>query len=773
MGIVYRLGQGWEATKDLWSVLRPMRFCILVAIAIGYLIFAVDQSQDGLRALVEDALSLFKHDAGEQDGWAGTLDAIFFAVFAFGWGFQTFYWARFVSRIPPDPRPPPKYPRQVAKPPNNFYVLSDDAIKCLDLHLPRVLGGLVIVWVGLSVVKANWDRPPWVILAIVAVTVIALVLYFGLILWRRRVVRGILPTRNIAAFDVEGAFSYDLKAHSINEKVLRWGLVLIILTLVPFFVSGYWHVPDDWKGYIGFGLGVIWIAFGLWGAKKNGLPTPTKVMVGLNVIVTGAFFLLSIVQVVHPDAFDGLLKHLHFPTSPPIIMSVAAAWVFGGTFFLVYPGEVLRLPLTTFLAVFAIVVGLFGRYDNHMVRLRADQPAQITIDAAYDQWLDGQDKNAPKMVIVATAGGASRAAYWTALILSNIEQNIPNFHQHVFAISSVSGGSLGAGVYRAMLNDLPANVADRQPEAQCGKKPSFASLRDCGLAVIDHDFLGPTFLTGFYADLAQRVLPGALLPDRAGALEKSWEAAWAKTLPDAAVKLDNGFFSLWPAPAKNDWLPALLINGTSEKSGRRIITSNLQIDDKVFFDAVDFFGQMKHDVPVSTAIHNSARFPYIDAAGTLIVGDNGVTDRLIDGGYFENFGAGTAYDLAFYLRNRPNLQIFILQISSDPDLRNEATRDKAWPEAASWTLNVASDATVPPTGFYNTRDGVGYRATNVAGAFANRDGTPRYAFFTLTKDTEPMNWVLSDDAEATIRSEWDDPVNKQALQSVKDFLGAK
>src|SRR5207248_6178658 len=95
------LGRGWELFKDFWSVLRPMRFCVLVWIAISSLIIIVPQSQDALLALLEDTVAATR---------AGLADAAVFAALVFLWAFQTFYWARFVSRLPPRPHPPYRYP---------------------------------------------------------------------------------------------------------------------------------------------------------------------------------------------------------------------------------------------------------------------------------------------------------------------------------------------------------------------------------------------------------------------------------------------------------------------------------------------------------------------------------------------------------------------------------------------------------------------------------------------------------------------------------------
>jgi len=98
---IHSCGRVWDATKDVWSVLRPMRFCVFVGIAITVLILLVPQSQDAVLALLQDVF--LREGAGLASGLG---NAASFAALAFFWAFQTFYWARFVSRLPPRPRTP-------------------------------------------------------------------------------------------------------------------------------------------------------------------------------------------------------------------------------------------------------------------------------------------------------------------------------------------------------------------------------------------------------------------------------------------------------------------------------------------------------------------------------------------------------------------------------------------------------------------------------------------------------------------------------------------
>ena len=130
----------WEATKDVWSVLRPMRFCVFVGIAITVLILLVPQSQDALLALLQDVF--LREGAGLASGLG---NAASFAVLAFFWAFQTFYWARFVSRLPPRPRTPHCY-----RPP----LLADDRLAVLNERLPHWLGALVLISAWLALFRA-------------------------------------------------------------------------------------------------------------------------------------------------------------------------------------------------------------------------------------------------------------------------------------------------------------------------------------------------------------------------------------------------------------------------------------------------------------------------------------------------------------------------------------------------------------------------------------------------------------------------------------------
>jgi hypothetical protein len=231
--------------------------------------------------------------------------------------------------------------------------------------------------------------------------------------------------------------------------------------------------------------------------------------------------------------------------------------------------------------------------------------------------------------------------------------------------------------------------------------------------MLAHDFLGPTAASLLFPDLMQRFIPAPIFPeDRAAALERAWERAWGKASlpPDAWTR--RSFSALWRS---DEHLPALFLNGTHVESGKRIITSNLKIDGAAFRDAYDFFALVSGDVLPSTAADNSARFPYVGPAGTLRSGGEN-RGHIVDGGYFENFGALTAQEalnavLAELARKGRSAYPVLIQISNDPKiLDDDLDVDLAGGPAPRPPNRIANEFLSPPLALLHTRDARGILA---------------------------------------------------------------
>jgi hypothetical protein len=122
-------------------------------------------------------------------------------------------------------------------------------------------------------------------------------------------------------------------------------------------------------------------------------------------------------------------------------------------------------------------------FSAHEIRTLTGQPAtRPSLSNFTKQWLSSRltvshTKAAPyTVVLVAAAGGGIRAADWTATQLGWLQDQNPSFSRHLFAISSVSGGSVGAGVFAALL------------KANCGGR-----CEGLARAILRDDFLAPAF----------------------------------------------------------------------------------------------------------------------------------------------------------------------------------------------------------------------------------------------------------------------------------------
>jgi len=326
-----------------------------------------------------------------------------------------------------------------------------------------------------------------------------------------------------------------------------------------------------------------------------------------------------------------------FP-SPPLLMISAALWVGIGSW-LVYRADWYRVPIFGLLFVLAVLFSFVN--DNHAVRkLAAIGSPRPAIGAQFNSWYAALTNKYPgnqPVIIVATEGGGVRAAYWTAAVLTELQDRAPSFADHVFAISSVSGGSIGAAMFRGLI------------DGGCGKPGCRAAAQD----ILRYDALAPALARFLGADLAQRFLPfGIPAADRQRALEAGWLAGWKKVRGNE--RINDGMLTMYGA--SRPLLPSLFLNGTVVERGNRTIASNCAIGPAEIDDAHDTFGTLGADMPLISAAGNSARFPYISPAGTLKGSDYDVAEHVVDGGYFDDSGTTTAAEIISAIRKaNPNV----------------------------------------------------------------------------------------------------------------------
>ena len=448
------------------------------------------------------------------------------------------------------------------------------------------------------------------------------------------------------------------------------------------------------------------------------------------------FFLFLFMQNAFPEKFGliigGPAIAFAFLASVCGILSHWASWAHKG-----------QVPFLMALLVVTLVLSFTPWTDNHNIRRINDSQGVTAKDfpKTFDrlQQMKCADRiNDLCPVIVATAGGGIRAAYWTSVILGSLHDEVPNFDKRLFAISGVSGGSVGAANYLATLSKIQATAPNN------GER-----IRPKLLQAMSADFLGPALGGLLFTDLFQSFIPFLLPDDRAVALEKSLES-----MNDG---FENGFLGYYGQLDK----PLLFLNTTDAQTGKRVVISPVRFAE-VAPEIADYFdpkfsvdGKMTQDLRLSTAAVASARFTYISPAATIKtkttdknkVEQEVVALRLIDGGYFENYGAETALDILNALEvlgktNNTNIHPIVIQIVSDPEILDWIVPEINTCSASMgvtnttnssiWGLAVfASEFLSPANGLMNTREARGVLASKRLACRAVVDMRGKYFVFRM------------------------------------------
>lgn len=361
------------------------------------------------------------------------------------------------------------------------------------------------------------------------------------------------------------------------------------------------------------------------------------------------------------------------------------------------------------------------------------------LEAAFAAWSRAQ-AGAPKaLVVVATEGGASRAGVWTATALQRLNAVTGGaLARRTFAISSISGGSVGAVGWAASL---------KSPQCPATHDAVGGPAVSCLDRFAGADALSPALAGMLFPDLVQRFLPLPVLPDRARALESAWEAAWRGAFGSApgAARLSSAYRDIWrPSPGSPPWIPFVVVGGASEETGRRILTTPVRLtgaftQDETVSDIYDLYGR---DVAASTAILDGARFPWISPAGRL---DGGAgVQHIVDGGYFDGSGVLTARALLDWVAvHHPGLPLVLVTIRYQ-DAPAKAARGQPW--------RLANDAVGPFVGAGAARGALQAHF----GAQAHRsDAAVRELPLVLTGmacEGLPLNWMLSRPARRYVAS---------------------
>ncbi|MPZ56438.1 MAG: hypothetical protein GEU91_08045 [Rhizobiales bacterium] len=296
--------------------------------------------------------------------------------------------------------------------------------------------------------------------------------------------------------------------------------------------------------------------------------------------------------------------------------------------------------------------------DGVAVSPATGETRQIGLSEAVSRWRIANDcstesgRTCPRPILIAGSGGASRAAFLTATVVGALidvgtdtvgRAQYDNVRNRIFAMSTVSGSSLGAVVMRAAMSDAvergrpdapPCQARAEQlawfrgirgsAETRAGLLREYAnptySWRDCFQLLLAGDFLSPVLIGVAYRDAFPSVDPitrKAYWVDRAALLEQAFERRYhaitrdeaPANCPDTEGKGLCRRFGWHPAPERaKAWIPLLFINGTSVSTGRRIIVSDVPMGDR-------YDGEQNEDqtlLPFAYDLNDFGRMPLPD-----------------------------------------------------------------------------------------------------------------------------------------------------------------
>jgi hypothetical protein len=295
--------------------------------------------------------------------------------------------------------------------------------------------------------------------------------------------------------------------------------------------------------------------------------------------------------------------------------------------------------------------------------------------------------------IIAAEGGGIYAASAISTLLAKLQDAVPEFSKHVFAISGVSGGSLGAAVFRALDHPLtsaaaktteevrpPANnVSDWDDATTCARYAS--ANRPPAHPVSAQD--ASTFTQKEVARIMQAdhfsPVVGSIVPEifgaplsRSKALVASFDYSASAQDAEAGKLLCARFWDSW-SPA--DDAPALVLNSTWVETGFRVAFApfDLHATDESLYSFSDAGMPNERQANLMSAAAVSARFPLIMPPFSVAMQNPDKANpkkmdikrwNFVDGAYSDNSGASTAIDIYRAIRDTPNVDLHIILITS-------------------------------------------------------------------------------------------------------------
>jgi hypothetical protein len=381
----------------------------------------------------------------------------------------------------------------------------------------------------------------------------------------------------------------------------------------------------------------------------------------------------------------------------------------------------------------------------------------------------------PKLVLITVSGGGYRAGFWTTIVLDELNRlggtqgKLKGFSDSVRMITGASGGMVGAAYF----------VTTRR----MGR----ASAKDQLIEDTHHDSLTPVVKQFVLSDIPRALFPFDHLMtllgvdqmmDRGIVLEEEWKY------------LNKTEFSESYLDEKAGRRPSLVVSPMIIETGQRMLFSNLDLSElaqpqseaarKIRPPGIEFFKVFpaaQNGFLLRSAVRTSATFPYICPAVSLPYVQ---PRRLVDAGYYDNYGTNLAVAWAFehreWIRDETS-GLVLVQIRAYPNT-NEEKKGKGG--LGDWVFGLLGSAfewlTGPLEGVNSARDWTmldrNDEQVRMLGDLFNKPNSKMFETVIFAhRGGAAMNWFIAPESIKGMEKDFSDPggENQATLQRLSDW----
>jgi hypothetical protein len=316
-------------------------------------------------------------------------------------------------------------------------------------------------------------------------------------------------------------------------------------------------------------------------------------------------------------------------------------------------------------------------------------------------WRNKQESAKPVLVVVATSGGAYRAAFWTSLLLDHLIEHDGRWHglhRNIRLFTGASGGMVASAYFAAMAAEGKLDQGITRRISQDTRE----SLRrkEHRKHPIARDSLSPVVHQLVRGDVPHTLSRWSQTEDRGRKLDDQW------------LTLHRTFRSFWQAE-KEGAVPSIILAPMLVETGALALFSNLDLgqirkrnvpepyrpgdENKTSVEVFRAFECAHHTVSLATAVRLNASFPYVSPAISLPVWPQ---RRPVDAGYYDNFGI----DLLTAYLDDPDISAWIVaNCAGVAVLQIRAFPSEVPTPPARWLARALQFVISPPEALFNAR----------------------------------------------------------------------